>query len=93
MRDELSPHAVAGGKTLMAYFIDAARAADRHFAGGPVWNHADRLIPGHTQSLRYTFDDLIPKVVSFSTAELEEYGVGDTQTSLTLEKKVYSLLA
>ena len=93
MGDELSRQAVSGGKKLIAYFIDAARETDRHFTGGPVWNHADRLILGDTQSLRYSFGDLVTKAVAFSTVELEQYDVGDTLISSTLEKKIYSLLA
>lgn len=89
---ELSQSALSGGRKLLAYCIAAAHKANRRFVAGPVWNHADALIPGETQYLRYAFDRSITKEVAFSTADLEQYGLGEPATTLKLNEAVHAVL-
>ena len=87
------PAAITASKRLIAFFIAAARKANRYFVAGPVWNHADSLIEGETQYIRYAFDRLTTHEVPFLTVDLEKYGAGDGAIDRMLEEKLAVLLS
>ena len=93
VHDEISESALAGGVKLMAYFIDAAHEYGRYFLAGPVWNRLDRLVPGTTQYMVYSFDKTTKDKVAFLTTDLEKYGDEDAMVASELEKKILSLVA
>ena len=88
----MSLPASQGARKLLAYFIDAALASKHCFVAGPVWNQLDRVVAGETQYLRYAFDGVDSRVVPFSTADLEKYGLGDARIEVALEEKIAALL-
>ena len=92
-QSNFSPPALDGARKLLAHFIDAAHRSKQYFVAGPVWNQLDRLVAGETQYLRYAFDGIDTREVTFSTADLEKYGSGDASIESALEKKISALLA
>jgi hypothetical protein len=92
LNDDLSPCALSGCKKLVNYFIVAARIDGRSFVAGPVWNTADNLIPGDKQYLRFSFRDVEPAEIPFTTADLKKYGNGHALTALLFEKQIHSIL-
>ena len=89
----MSSPALLGASDLIEYFIQAAREARLYFVAGPVWNQADRLVAGETQYLRYAFDGIDTREVSFSTMDLEQYGLGNAGIRTALQQIIAALVA
>jgi aspartate/tyrosine/aromatic aminotransferase len=84
--------AAIGARKLLSLFIETARKSKNVFVAGPVWNQADSLVAGDTQCLRYTFANAKARQVDFKTSELENYGLGEAATLVTLGERIAKLL-
>ena len=90
---EITPHAIAGSKKVVALLISAASRGERYFVAGPVWNSSDRRIDGPVQSLRFSFRGSKPAEIFFATEQLDKYGAGDEATAEKVAVEIRALLA